>query len=98
MTEETVSEETVTEAATSLRTLQGRVVSDKMDKTIVVLIERKIKHPLYGKFMKRSKKLHVHDESNEAKTGDVVTISSTRPYSKTKTFGLVEIVTRGSVN
>jgi len=61
----------MTEATPLIRTLQGRVVSDKMDKTIVVLIERKIKHPLYGKFMKRSKKLHVHDEANVAKIGDV---------------------------
>ena len=81
-----------TETATVIRTFQGRVVSDKMDKTIVVLIERKVKHPLYGKFMKRSKKLHVHDETNIAKTGDVVTITSIRPHSKTKTFGLVEVI------
>jgi len=88
----------MTEATPLIRTLQGRVVSDKMDKTIVVLIERKIKHPLYGKFMKRSKKLHVHDEANVAKIGDVVSITSTRPYSKTKSFGLVEVLTSGSIN
>ncbi len=77
-----------------VRTMTGRVVSDKMDKTITVLIERKIKHPLYGKYMRRSKKIHVHDESNNANMGDTVIISSIRPKSKTKTFTLVEVVTR----
>jgi small subunit ribosomal protein S17 len=79
-----------------VRTMTGRVVSDKMDKTITVLIERKIKHPLYGKYMRRSKKIHVHDESNNANMGDTVIISSIRPKSKTKTFTLVEVVTRAT--
>jgi len=78
------------------RTLVGRVVSDKMDKTITVLIERKVKHPLYGKYIKRSKKIHVHDESNEANIGDTVTVTSIRPMSKTKTFKLVDVVTRST--
>jgi len=79
-----------------VRTFSGQVVSDKMDKTITVLIESKVKHPLYGKYIKRSKKIHVHDETNEASMGDTVTITSVRPYSKTKTFKLVEVVTRST--
>jgi small subunit ribosomal protein S17 len=79
-----------------LRTVRGRVVSDKMDKTITVLIERKVRHPLYGKFVKHSKKIHVHDENNEARMGDTVDVTSARPYSKTKTWRLVEIVERAS--
>ena len=73
------------------RTAYGKVVSDKMDKTITVLIERKVKHPIYGKYMIRSTKLHAHDENNECKMGDVVTISETRPYSKSKTWKLEKI-------
>lgn len=73
------------------RTATGKVVSDKMDKTITVLIERKVKHPVYGKYMIRSSKLHAHDENNECKAGDVVTISETKPYSKSKTWKLETI-------
>lgn len=73
------------------RTATGKVVSDKMDKTITVLIERKVKHPIYGKYLIRSSKLHAHDETNECKMGDLVTISETRPYSKTKTWKLEKI-------
>lgn len=73
------------------RTATGKVVSDKMDKTITVLIERRVKHPIYGKYMVRSSKLHAHDEKNECKMGDLVTISETRPYSKTKTWKLEKI-------
>ncbi len=69
------------------RTLSGKVVSDKMDKTITVLVERKVKHPLYGKIIVRSKKYHVHDESNEFHTGDMVVIEECRPLSKTKPGG-----------
>ena len=65
-----------------IRTLQGRVVSDKMDKSIVVAIERQVKHPIYGKFIKRTTKLQAHDESNTAKAGDVVTIRECAPISK----------------
>ena len=79
-----------------VRTLTGKVVSDKMDKTITVLIERRVKHPLYGKIVKRSTKLHAHDENNECRMGDVVTIKETRPLSKSKTFALVSIDERAT--
>jgi len=74
------------------RTMTGRVVSDKMDKTITVKIERQVKHPLYGKFIKRSTKVHAHDESNECKMGDTVTVVECRPLSKSKSWQLVEVV------
>ncbi len=74
------------------RTLQGRVVSDKMDKTITVMIERRVKHPVYGKFIKRSTKVHAHDESNECGIGDIVVVEQSRPLSKTKTWRLVKIL------
>jgi len=74
------------------RTLTGKVVSDKMDKTITVKIERQVKHPLYGKFIKRSTKVHAHDESNECKMGDTVTVAECRPLSKSKSWQLVEVV------
>ncbi|WP_119343931.1 30S ribosomal protein S17 [Facilibium subflavum] len=77
-----------------LRTLLGKVTSDKMDKTITVVVERKVKHPLYGKFVSKSTKYHVHDEANDCKEGDTVTITETRPYSKTKKWRLVSIVER----
>ncbi len=79
-----------------LRTQTGSVISDKMDKTITVLIERKVKHPLYGKFVKKSTKLHVHDENNECSIGDVVRITECRPLSKSKSWKLVEIVEKAS--
>ena len=75
-----------------LRTITGRVVSNKMDKTVSVLVERLVKHPMYGKYIKRSTKLLAHDESNVCNEGDVVTITSCRPYSKNKTFKLVEVL------
>ena len=78
------------------RTVTGRVVSDKMDKTITVLVERKEKHPIYGKFMKRSSKLHAHDEKNECKQGDLVTVAETRPLSKHKSWALVRIEERAA--
>ncbi len=78
------------------RTLQGKVVSNKMDKSITVLIERQVKHPLYGKFMKRSSKIHAHDEANECNMGDVVKVAECRPLSKTKSFTLVEIVEKAN--
>ncbi|MFU8837918.1 MAG: 30S ribosomal protein S17 [Thiohalomonadaceae bacterium] len=74
----------------------GRVISDKMDKSITVLIERKVPHPIYGKYVKRSTKLHAHDESNECKEGDLVSIEECRPLSKTKSWRLVEILERAS--
>lgn len=76
-----------------VRSLSGRVVSDKMDKTVSVLVERKVKHPLIGKVMSKSKKLHAHDEANECKEGDIVTIIEGRPLSKRKTW-VVSKVTR----
>jgi len=78
----------------SIRTVQGRVVSNKGDKTIVVAVERKVKHPLYGKFIKRTTKLHAHDENNECQLNDVVTIRETRPVSKLKTWALVEVLVK----
>ena len=74
------------------RTLTGKVISDKMDKTITVKIERQVKHPLYGKFIKRSTKVHAHDEANECKMGDTVTVVECRPLSKSKSWQLVEVV------
>lgn len=74
------------------RTLSGAVTSDAMDKTITVMIERKIKHPVYGKYIKRSTKLHVHDENNECAKGDTVVIEQCRPISKTKSWRLVKVV------
>lgn len=74
------------------RTLTGKVVSNKMDKSITVLIERRVKHPVYGKYITRSTKLHAHDENNVCKEGDVVTIAETRPISKTKAWALVAVV------
>ncbi|MFA6902006.1 MAG: 30S ribosomal protein S17 [Gallionellaceae bacterium] len=74
------------------RTLTGTVVSDKMDKTVTVLIERKIKHPLLGKIMRVSKKYHAHDETNECNQGDVVIIEECRPLSKTKTWRVSKLV------
>lgn len=74
------------------RMLTGKVVSDKMDKSIVVMIERRERHPIYGKYLKRSTKLHAHDESNQAKAGDKVSIQECRPLSKKKAWTLVEVV------
>ena len=74
------------------RTLTGKVVSDKMDKSIVVMIERRERHPIYGKYVKRSTKLHAHDAQNQAKAGDTVSIEESRPLSKKKAWTLVEVV------
>ncbi len=74
------------------RILVGTVVSDKTDKTVTVLVERKVKHPLYGKIIRRSKKYHAHDEGNEFKPGDTVRIEETRPISKTKTWKVLDRV------
>ncbi|MFZ9687129.1 MAG: 30S ribosomal protein S17 [Chitinophagaceae bacterium] len=74
------------------KTKTGIVSSDKMNKTITVAVERKVKHPIYGKFVKKTTKFHAHDEKNEAKPGDVVKIVETRPLSKTKRWRLVEII------
>jgi small subunit ribosomal protein S17 len=76
------------------RTLTGRVSSDKMDKTITVVVERLVRHPVYGKYMRRSTKLHAHDESNECRTGDLVMIEQCRPLAKTKAWRLVKVLER----
>jgi len=81
----------MTETAKVVRSLSGRVVSDKMDKTITVLVERKVKHPLIGKVVVKSNKFHAHDENNECKEGDLVTIVESRPMSKTKTWVVSKI-------
>ncbi len=89
--------ETVKTAAstrTARKVRQGLVVSDKMDKTIVVAIERRVPHPVYGKMVTKTKRLKAHDESNSAKVGDTVRIVETRPLSKDKRFRLLEIVER----
>ncbi|MFT6897486.1 MAG: small subunit ribosomal protein S17 [Paraglaciecola sp.] len=78
----------------SSRTVQGRVVSNKMDKTITIAVERTVKHPIYGKFIKRTTKLHAHDETNQCNEGDVVTVRECRPMSKSKNWMLVAIVTK----
>lgn len=80
------------ENSTNVGALTGVVTSDKMDKSITVMIERKVKHKRYGKMMRRSTKYHVHDENNTCKTGDIVKIKETKPISKTKTWTLVEVV------
>jgi small subunit ribosomal protein S17 len=77
-----------------IRTLQGRVVSDKMDKSITVLIERRVKHPMYGKYMTRSTKLKAHDETNQCNAGDVVTIRECAPISKSKNWTLVDVIVK----
>ena len=79
----------MTEQNTTQRTLTGKVVSNKMDKSITVLIERRVQHPVYGKFIRRSTKLHAHDENNVCKQGDVVTIAECRPLSKLKRWEVV---------
>lgn len=75
-----------------IKTLTGTVISDKMDKTAVVLFERKVKHPKYGKYIKKSTKYKIHDENNLCKEGDVVTITETKPISKDKSWKLVEVL------
>lgn len=84
----------MSEEKTIVRTVTGKVVSDKMDKSIVVLFERRVKHPVYGKYITKSSKLHAHDENNDCGIGDVVTIRESKPYSKTKTWALVDIIKR----
>ena len=80
------------ENAEKVRIVTGRVVSNKMDKTVSVLVEHLVKHPVYGKYIKRSTKFLVHDENNQCQEGDVVSITSCRPLSKNKTFKLVEVL------
>ena len=78
------------------RTVSGKVISDKMDKTITVKIDRRVKHPVYGKIISRTTKIKAHDEENVCNLGDVVTIKETRPLSKTKSWTLVEVVEKAA--
>ncbi len=80
------------EQVKNIKTLTGTVVSDKMNKTAVVLLEKKVKHPKYGKYVKKSTKYKVHDQDNICKTGDIVTITEVRPISKNKSWKLVEVI------
>jgi small subunit ribosomal protein S17 len=78
------------------RTLSGRVVSDKMDKTVTVLVERKVTHPVYGKIIRRSQKFHAHDETNQCHTGDIVLIQECRPLSRTKSWRVTQLVQKAT--
>ncbi|MFC5569933.1 30S ribosomal protein S17 [Lysobacter yangpyeongensis] len=80
----------------ALRTVEGRVVSNKMDKTVTVLVERQVKHALYGKYIRRSTKLHAHDADNACNEGDIVRVAECAPLSKTKNWRVVTIVTRAA--
>jgi small subunit ribosomal protein S17 len=86
----------MSETQKTARTIQGRVVSNKMNKTVTVLVERQVQHALYGKIIRRSTKLHAHDENSECQEGDVVRIVECAPLSKTKNFRVVEIVARAA--
>jgi small subunit ribosomal protein S17 len=90
MTTETTT--TATTPAPGKRTLVGRVISNKMDKTVIVLIERRVRHPVYGKYLVRSTKLHAHDASDSVGEGDLVEIVETRPLSKTKNWSVTRVV------
>jgi small subunit ribosomal protein S17 len=81
----------------NVRSLTGTVVSDKMNKTVTVLVERKVKHPLYGKIIRLSKKYHAHDENNEFHPGDIVMIEECRPLSRTKTWSVARLLQRAQV-
>ncbi|WP_303784359.1 30S ribosomal protein S17 [Azovibrio restrictus] len=87
----------MSETTSIKRTLIGRVVSDKMDKTVTVLVERRVKHPIYGKIITKSKKYHAHDESNEMGTGDLVEIEESRPVSRTKTWRVTRLLEKAEV-
>ncbi len=83
--------------STEARTLNGKVVSNKMDKTITVLVERQVKHPIYGKYIKRSNKIHAHDPENTCQEGDLVTIEETRPISKLKAWKLNSVDRKATI-
>ena len=85
----------MSETTDTARIVTGKVISDKMDKSATVMIERKVKHPVYGKYIRRSTKLHIHDAENLCQQGDTVVIEQCRPISKTKSWRLVEVVGRG---
>ena len=86
----------MSETQKSQRTIEGRVVSNKMQKTVTVLLERQVQHPLYGKVVRRSTKVHAHDEKGECKEGDLVRIVECRPLSKSKNWRVIEIITRAA--
>ena len=86
--------EAMQETTSNRKQRQGKIVSDAMDKTVVVSVERRMSHPLYGKQVKRQKKYHAHDEANEYRKGDVVVIEETRPLSKKKRWRVVELLER----
>jgi small subunit ribosomal protein S17 len=92
MSEVQVSAAASDPAIKSQRQIVGRVVSSKMNKTVTVLVERSVKHPVYGKYVRRSTKLHAHDENNQCREGDLVAIVETRPLSRTKHFRLLEVL------
>jgi len=87
----------MSETTVNKRTLVGRVVSDKMEKTVTVLIERRVKHPLYGKIIVQSKKFHAHNDNNDARQGDLVEIEETRPVSKTKAWRVSKLLEKAVV-
>ena len=91
-----MSEQTNNPGQKTQRTVEGRVISNKMLKTVTVLLERQVQHPLYGKIIRRSTKVHAHDENGQCKEGDVVRIAECRPLSKTKNWRVVEVVTRAA--
>ena len=85
----------MSETNETVRTVTCRVISDKMDKSATVLVERRVKHPVYGKYISRSTKLHIHDEENACREGDTVVIQECRPLSRTKSWRLVEVIGHG---
>lgn len=85
-------EKVMSEKTKTIRNLRGKVISNKMDKTVVVLVVRKVKHPVYGKYIKRSSKIHAHDEGNICQEGDTVMIAECRPISRTKRWRVVEVI------
>ena len=91
-----MAESATSSAGSTGRTVSGTVIGDRMDKTITVLVERKVQHPVYGKIIRRTSKVHAHDENNECRTGDAVTVVECRPLSKTKTWKLQSIDERAS--
>jgi small subunit ribosomal protein S17 len=90
-------EQSTAQVVKTPRSLTGRVVSDKMNKTVTVLVERRVTHPLYGKVITRSKKYHAHDETDAIQQGDLVTIEECRPLSKTKTWKVIQVVEKAKI-
>jgi len=97
MTEQTEATAQPPAKRTIIQTLTGRVVSDKMNKTVTVLVERRVKHPLYGKFVTKSNKYHAHDENNEYKVGDLVEIAACRKLAKTKAYRVTRLIEKARI-